>query len=262
MNVNTKRTVALAVALLSLFVLMRASVSAQEVSESAETVVLYTPESLSEEIPEEIAEADKDELLKIINGLSGEGVERVRAAITVGIDSVERGGGGFWDRAAGFCERHIEAVSLLAFALCVLFYVFVRLRSTKKLRGDIRVSTNNAVETVEIAKRISADSTSALERAAASIDTFGASLEEALAEMRGLMETEQKKSAECESLRMALKHNADADMLVADTVNELLQLANIPQNKKDAIYTRITSAKAIINAEREGGEESDGKRGS
>ena len=217
--------------------------------ESVETTVLETPETLSDELPEGIENAEKNQLLEIVNGLSGEGVDKMQAILLAGINSVERGQSTTWDKIAEFCERHIEAISLIVCAVAVILYMIVRLRSNKKLRDNIGTATNNAVETVEIAKQMNADSVVALEKTARSVDSFKDILGTATTEMRALMEETRQKTAENETLRSALRHNSAADMLVADTVNELLQLANIPQNKKDAIYTKITHAKALIDSE-------------
>lgn len=226
-------------------------------SESIETTVLETPETLSDEIPSGIENAEKNQLLEIVNGLSGEGVDKMQAILLAGINSVERGQSTTWDKIADFCERHIEAISLIACAFTVLLYMITRSKSNKKLRDNIGTATNNAVETVEIAKQMNADSVVALEKAAQRVDSFKNTLDNATEKMTELMAEIRAKETENESLRSALRHNAAADMLVADTVNELLQLANIPQNKKDAIYTKISHAKALIDSEGETNEAKD-----
>ncbi len=238
----------LAAILLMLALCMTVSIgaSAQETSdESAE---------LSDELLQEIGEADKEELISLINGLSGEGVEKVKEVLLVGLANVERDDATVWGNIASFCEKHIDAVSLAVCAVAICIYTVVKVRSVRGLRGDIRVSTNNAVEAVEIARRMNAEGVDIMERASQSIDGFRAELGGAVEEIRRMLEAERQKSAECDSLRSALKHNADADILVADTVNELLQLANIPQCKKDAIYSKVKAAKALIASEVTDGE--------
>lgn len=218
-------------------------------SETAETTVIESPETLVDELPDGIENVDKDQLLEIINGLSGEGVDKMQELLLAGINSVERGQSTTWDKVADFCERHIEAISYIAFAIVGICYIFIRVKSNKKLRNDIGIATNNAVETVEIAKQMNEDSVAALQTAAASIDSFKKTLDSSTEEIKALLAETREKTAEDETLRAALKHNSAADMLLADTVNELLQLANIPQNKKDAIYSKVTAAKALIKAE-------------
>lgn len=227
---------------------------AEDFAESVQTEALTeteapAPETLSDELPEGIESADKDELIDIINGLSGEGVHKVQEILLAGINSIEEGQSTTWDNVAYFVERHIEAVSLIVCALAVIAYMTVRTKANKRLRKDITVATNNAVETVEIAKQMNADSVSALEDCSRSVKDFEKSLNGAVDKIDALLEENREKSAECESLRNALKHNSAADMLVADTVNELLQLANISQTKKDAIYEKVLRAKALINRE-------------
>ena len=225
--------------------------------ETAATTVTEAPETLVDELPDGIENVEKEQLLEIIKGLSGEGVDKIQELLLAGINSVERGQSTLWDKVADFCERHIEAISLIAFAIVGILYIFVRVKSNKKLRNDIGIATNNAVETVEIAKQMNADSVAALQNAAARVDSFKETLDASTNEIKALLAETRQKTAEDETLRSALKHNSDADMLLADTVNELLQLANIPQNKKDAIYSKVTAAKALIKAEVETNEGKD-----
>lgn len=222
---------------------------AEPTPETTETMVSESSEALADDLPDGIENVDKEQLISIINGLSGEGVNKMQKLLLAGINSVERGQSTTWDKVADFCERHIEGMSLIAFAIVGIVYIFVRVKSNKKLRNDIGIATNNAVETVEIAKQMNADSVTALEKNSQSINAFKNCLESAEKAMVDLMEENRRKSAENEALRDALKHNSAADMLLADTVNELLQLAKIPQNKKDAIYSKITAAKALIKSE-------------
>ena len=195
--------------------------------------------------------ADNERFVEMINGLSGEGVDKVQALLLAGINSTERNEGTVWDRIAEFCERHIEAVSLCVCAVAVLIYLCVRIRSMKRLRRDIGTATNNAVETVEIAKSMNESGVNALLNTQRSIDGFKETLDDAIIRMDRLIEEHRQKNKENESLRNALRYNSAADMLVADTVNELLQLANIPQVRKDAIHEKITNAKALIASETE-----------
>jgi uncharacterized protein YukE len=50
----------------------------------------------------------------------------------------------------------------------------------------------------------------------------------------------------------ATKSDVEAMLLLADVIDELIQLSNIPQIKKDAIYSKHETAKAAIRKEAEG----------
>ena len=215
----------------------------------AEIIVLNTPQKLSDDIPSGIENAEKDQLIEIINGLSGEGIDKMQTVLLAGINSIERDKSTLWDRTADFCQMHIEAISLIAFSAVVVFYMLIRVRGSKRLRRNIEISTNNAVEAVEIAKSISADNLAVLEGYTVQVERYSSVISDANARIDELLCEVRRKSLENEALRNVIKHNVDADMLVADTVNELLQLSNIPQNKKDAIYSKITEAKALISSE-------------
>jgi transcriptional regulator NrdR family protein len=49
----------------------------------------------------------------------------------------------------------------------------------------------------------------------------------------------------------ATKHDIDAMLILADVLGELIQLSNIPQVKKDAIYSKHETAKNHIVSEME-----------
>ena len=255
-----KRTLYLLVILFTVCVVIWLPVSASdEISEVVDTeqgatdIHIEAEESeiqtLSDDIPDGIENAEKSQLIEIINGLSGEGIEKMQGILLAGINSVERDSGTVWDRTADFCERHIEAISLLTFAVTVIFYMALRVRGNKRLRRNIEISTNNAVEAVEIAKGISADNVAELERYSAQVEHYAAAMADATERIDVLLAEIRQKSLENEALRNVIRHNSEADMLVADTVNELLQLSNIPQNKKDAIYSKVSAAKVLISSE-------------
>ena len=54
-----------------------------------------------------------------------------------------------------------------------------------------------------------------------------------------------------EQMSAATKHDIDAMLLLADVLDELIQLSNIPQVKKDAIYSKHETAKNHIVSEME-----------
>lgn len=54
-----------------------------------------------------------------------------------------------------------------------------------------------------------------------------------------------------EQMSAATKHDIDAMLILADVLDELIQLSNIPQVKKDAIYSKHETAKNHIVSEME-----------
>ena len=204
---------------------------------------------LLDELPKDIENADREELAAIINSLSGEGVERVKALLIAGAESMERGESSSWDRVADLVQKYAEAISLAVCAVALAVYTAVRVRGNQALRRDIATATNNAVETVEIAKQMSGESVSALEREAESVRAFEATLDKAVERIDALIKENREKSRECRALTDVIRRSSAADLLVADTVNELLQLSSIPQCKKDAIYQKLYKARTLIEGE-------------
>lgn len=61
-----------------------------------------------------------------------------------------------------------------------------------------------------------------------------------------------------EQTAAATKHDIDAMLILADVLDELIQLSNIPQVKKDAIYSKHETAKNHIVSEMEKEKEHEG----
>lgn len=101
---------------------------------------------------------------------------------------------------------------------------------TNQTLGAIESNKNIIVEALNYIKANEVDKNNMLKMFSSQI----AEKEDRISELEEIQESER--------LNMA-----KSEMLLADIINELLQLSNIPQAKKDAIFEKYTSAKSTID---------------
>lgn len=226
-----------------------------------ETVAVEEETVLSDTVPDEedIQEADKQSFIEMLDGMSPEGVDKIKDLIIAGMEGIETEKDTTWDKVKIFTLNHLTEIAWIVFAIVLVFYIFIEYVRYKGLRKSSATMNNNAILISEKGTDAVRACNHTMEEVREDVNSYTKTIEEAAALMKAQAAELEQRNAEYEKLlheyRIKLEINSRAETLLADALNELLQLSNIPQIKKDAIYGRYTRAKALIESELE---DSDG----
>lgn len=148
-----------------------------------------------------------------------------------------------------YIKSHIEEISVIGTLLLTIFY---EVRKHGKLNGSIGTLNNNAITVAE-------NSAAAIKSALAEVEGIAEVVENYKNEIKELLDEIRKNADEKESLETTLAHvekflstSKLATLELSNEVAELLVLANIPNAKKEELYSRHRAAvDAIAIAESE-----------
>ena len=150
-------------------------------------------------------------------------------------------------------KAHFEEISVVVSLIVSAIY---SIRKYKKFNGAITTSNKNAI-------KIASDSDTALQEALGKMEDISSEVlaykkmfdklkgefVAVLEEFRANAEEKQKLEKTLNEAMNCIKASKLANIEFADELAELLVLANIPNSKKDELYSRHIAAKSIINAE-------------
>lgn len=148
-----------------------------------------------------------------------------------------------------YIKSHIEEISVIGTLLLTIFY---EVRKHGKLNGSIGTLNNNAITVAE-------NSAAAIKSALAEVEGIAEVVKNYKNEIKELLDEIRKNADEKESLETTLAHvekllstSKLATLELSNEVAELLVLANIPNAKKEELYSRHRAAvDAIAIAESE-----------
>lgn len=175
------------------------------------------------------------------------------------------------DQIVGFIKENFEGTSFISLAVTVVVYIFYEVKKHKSLNGSIGVMNNNAVAVAEnSAKAIGevmakadtivddvlakantiADNSSIIVQKvlaevasiAEEVKGYRDELTSALAEIRKNAEEKQSLEDTLLSVQKTMETLKMADLEFGNEVAELLVLANIPNAKKEELYSRHRAA--------------------
>lgn len=149
------------------------------------------------------------------------------------------------DIITGWIQENFEEISVIGTLLSVIFY---EVRKHRSLNGSIGTLNNNAIKVAEN----SADTINKMLTEAKDIanvvtnykDEFAA----LLAEVRKSAEEKKGLEETLNHVEAFLKTAKLATLELSNEVAELLVLANIPNSKKEELYSRHTQAVSAIEA--------------
>lgn len=172
------------------------------------------------------------------------------------------------EKIVGFITENYTESSLLSLAVSVVVYLFYEIKKHRSLNGSIGVLNNNAVTVAENSAKAIKDM---LGEAGKMVDNSSEGIKKVLAEaveiadvvkgykddLAALLEeirtsAEEKESLEAtlKSVQTLLKTSKLATLELSNEVADLLVLANIPNSKKEELYSRHRAAvDAISTAE-------------
>lgn len=142
------------------------------------------------------------------------------------------------DKIVNWILPHIEEISVI---ITLLLSIFYNIRKHKLLNRSIGTLNNNAVA-------IAQSSSTAVGGISATVSGYQSAMDTALAEIRQNAMEKQKLEATLAEVHTFLKTSKLANVELANEVAELLVLANIPNSKKEELYSRHRAAVDAITA--------------
>ena len=164
------------------------------------------------------------------------------------------------EKIVSFITENYTGSSLISLAVTVVVYLFYEIKKHKALNGSIGVLNNNAVEIAENSAKAVKD---VLDEAIGIADVVKGYKDEVavlLEDIRKSAEEKQNLEETLHAVKTFLATSKLATMELANEVADLLVLANIPNAKKEELYSRHRAAvDAISTAEKSEEMKDDGK---
>lgn len=225
----------------------------EEVTE-APTEEETEPVGIVEGLP---AEADRDWLINAIKTAKPDEVEFIKGYIEDALVAMEGVNYTGWEWAYKIVEDNVEWLACLVVGLGFIAAAVVAI---VKYRRE-KILINNSVEAATGAEKKMEEMTAKTDKYEKTIGdvvvAVGAMLEY-LKERDDALEAQAKDLQARDDQVIASNQNAiNAKILLADVLGELIQLSNIPQVRKDEIYSKHETAKNHILNEMMGGGDRD-----
>lgn len=169
--------------------------------------------------------------------ISGTETEAVAATPQISIPTT--------DEIVKWVEGHLEEISVIVTLIFTLIY---QIRKHAALNKSIAHCNNNAVAVVENSNSAIQQALSRVEGVSAVVDNYREEIVKLLTEIRQTDEEKKKLETALTEVENYLHTSKLANKELADEVAELLVLANIPNSKKEELYSRHRAAVAAIDA--------------
>lgn len=145
------------------------------------------------------------------------------------------------EQVVGYVQEHLEEISVIITLLLTIFYNMLK---HKVLNKSIGTLNNNAVTIAE-------NSNTTMQGVSLVVESYKTEIETLLNAFRVTAEDKQKLEQALAEVHASLKSAKLANMELANEVAELLVLANIPNSKKEELYSRhLAAVGAIADAEK------------
>ena len=153
-----------------------------------------------------------------------------------------------------YIKEHFEEISVVVSLILTTFY---NIRKHKLLNRSIATTNNNAIKVVTDSDLIIQEALAKMEGISSDVsgykkmfDTLKDDFTKLLEEFRATEEEKQKLEKTLSEAMNCIKTSKLANVEFADELAQLLVLANIPNSKKDELYSRhIAAVKAISDTE-------------
>lgn len=149
------------------------------------------------------------------------------------------------DEIVKWVEMHLEEISVI---ITLIFTLIYQVRKHASLNKSIATCNNNAVSIVENSNSAISTALSRVENVSAVVDKYKDEIVTLLAEIRQTDEEKKKLETALTEVENYLKTAKLANTELANEVAELLVLANIPNSKKEELYSRHRAAVDAIKA--------------
>lgn len=149
------------------------------------------------------------------------------------------------EKIVQYVKEHLEEISVI---ITMILTVYYQVRKHASLNKSIGTLNNNAVTVAENSSSVVNRALSQLETVASEVGSFTAEIANLLREVRA-NDAEKKQLADAlSSVDGHLKAAKLANIELSNEVAELLVLANIPNSKKEELYSRHRAAVDSITA--------------
>ena len=195
------------------------------------------PETQASLIPSDVANA-------LIHA-TPEQLEAVKQYLEKGINVLEEKTG--WDRVTDFLLEHVEELAWIVCAIAFVACMCVVMTAKKKFGLSATTMNNNAVEIAEKSERL--------------VESMKNEAINACREMKEQAhEAAEKASDAFERFSAADEKNASAVSCLAVVVEELLQVSNLPQWKRDEFRMKFDEAMSHVSGHENGvsGDDAEG----
>lgn len=148
------------------------------------------------------------------------------------------------DKIVAYVKDHVEEISVIC---SIIFYSIYDRKKQKANYNAIATVNNNAVTVSEDNKTAINDAKAEMKEVKAAVVGYKEEIEKLLAAFKVSEEDKKKLEAKLDEVNNHLKTAKLANMELANEVAELLVLANIPNSKKEELYSRHLAAVGAIS---------------
>ncbi len=191
-----------------------------------------------------------EEIESILADASPEQVRYIKAKIESVLSGLEGYNVTGWDKVAAWVTRNIYAVSWAIFGIGAIVAAFIYLRKNRGLMRQLATLNNNSVEIAKASHEDSGRALDAVKQYAAETAEMReavAEMTKAVAEMLAAHEsTSAERDAAAAETDAQRKAETDAILLLADTLEAMMQCSRINDARKDEIAAKYAAAKRLI----------------
>lgn len=149
------------------------------------------------------------------------------------------------EKIVNYITAHLEEFSVI---LTMILTVFYQARKHLALNKSITTMNNNTVSVAQNSAEAIANTVSGMAGMADTVNSYKAEMEKALAEVRANEEEKREMKAMLDKVNKHLETSKAANLEFSNELAELLVLANIPNSKKDELYSRHRAAVDALEA--------------
>ena len=154
------------------------------------------------------------------------------------------------DKIVKFISENYEGSSFLSLAITIVVYTVFAVKKNKALNGTIGILNNNAIKVANDSTNTVIEVMGKAGEMADLIKGYKESFEAVIADLHKTAEEKQSLEAMLSSVQKTIDTSKLAMKELADEMAQLLCLANIPNSKKEELYSRHRAAvDAIATAE-------------
>lgn len=191
-----------------------------------------------------------EEIESILADASPEQVRYIKAKIESVLSGLEGYNVTGWDKVAAWVTRNIYAVSWAIFGIGIVFAAFVYIRKNRGLMRQLATLNNNSVEIAKASHEDSGRALDAVKQYAAETAEMREAVAEMTKEVAEMLAAHESTSAERDAAVAEIdaqrKAETDAILLLADTLEAMMQCSRINDARKDEIAAKYAAAKRLI----------------
>jgi seryl-tRNA synthetase len=152
------------------------------------------------------------------------------------------------DQIIRYAKEHIEEIAVIVY----IFITSIYERKKQKANFNAIATVNNNAVTVSTDSKTAIDNANqTMQEVKAEVVGYKESMDKLLDEFAVIAEEKKRLEAKLDEVNNHLKTSKLANMELANEVAELLVLANIPNSKKEELYSRhLAAVGAIAEAEK------------